>query len=114
MSYTRSAWKREYVFGDSHLYSFIGTDGNLWMICSSNEDGFDVIQKEDTFEFVISVLRHSGIDLDRKQLKKLAKELDVKLRGSPLTREELREDMDKKGEKRRVHEKYKKSGRRRK
>ncbi|MBI2654924.1 hypothetical protein HYX06_00680 [Candidatus Woesearchaeota archaeon] len=80
MSYTRSAWKREYVFGDSHLYSFIGTDGNLWMICSSNEDGFDVIQKEDAFELVVSVLKRSGIDLDRKQLEKLAKELDVKLR----------------------------------
>lgn len=114
MSYTRSAWKREYVFGDSHLYSFIGTDGNLWMICSSNEDGFDVIQKEDAFELVVSVLKRSGIDLDRKQLKKLAKELDVKLRKKPLAWEELREDMNKKCEKIGVREKYKKFGWRRK
>ncbi len=114
MSYTRSAWKRVHVFGDSHLYSFIGTDGNLWIICSSNEDGFDVIQKEDAFEFVVSVLRHSGIELDRRQLKKLAKELDVKLRGRPLSWKELREDMKKKSEKRGVREKYKKFGRGRK
>lgn len=114
MSYTRSAWKREYVFGNSHLYSFIGTDGNLWMICSSNEDGFNVIQKEDVFELIVSVLKRSGIELDRRQLKKLATELDVKLRGKPLTWEELREDMKKKSEKRGVREKYKKFGRGRK
>src|SRR3989344_1323590 len=94
MSYTRSAWKRTYVFGDSHLYSFIGTDGNLWMICSSNEEGFDVIRKEDVFEFVVSVLEHSGIKLGKEQLKKLAKELNVKLRKKPLTLEEVRKDME--------------------
>ena len=114
MSYTRSAWKRTYVFGDSHLYSFIGTDGNLWMICSSNEEGFDVIKKEDVFEFVVSVLRRSGIVLGRGQLKKLAKELDVKLRKRPLTWEELQKDMKKKSEKREFREKYKKIDRGRK
>ena len=107
MSYTRSAWKRKYVFGNSHLYSFIGTDGNLWMICGSNEDGFDVIQKEDAFELVVSVLKCSDIVLDKIQLKKLAKELDVKLRDKPLTWEELWEGMEKKSEKRADREKYK-------
>ena len=110
MSYTRPAWKRTYVFGDSHLYSFIGTDGNLWMICSSNEEGFDVIQKEDAFELVVSVLKRYGIKMEKEKIKKLAKELGVKLRKKPLTWEELREDMNKKSEKRGVRKKYKKFG----
>jgi len=110
MGYSRPAWKRTHVFGDSHLYSFIGTDGKLWMICSSNEDGFDVIQKEDAFELVVSVLERSGIKLDKEQLNKLAKELGVKLRKKPLTWEELRKDMEKKSEKREIREKYKKFG----
>lgn len=102
MSYTRSAWKREFVFGDSHLYSFIGTDGNLWFIGSScNEDGFEVIKKEDVFEFIVNVLRHADIELSKDGLRKLAKELKVKLRKRPLSWEEMRDDMERKCRKRR-------------
>ncbi len=100
MSYTRSAWKRTYVIGDSHLYSFIGSDGNLWMICDANEDGFDVVKKEDAFELIVSVLECAGIKLNRKQLKKLARELEVKLRKRPLSFEELLNDMERKSKKR--------------
>lgn len=89
MSYTRSAWKRTYTFGESKLYSFIGGDGNLWLIGSDCKEGFDVIEKEDVLEFIVSVLESAKIKLGREQLNKLAKELEVKLRKRPLTFEEL-------------------------
>lgn len=105
MSYTRAAYKRTYTAGDSHLYSFIGTDGNLWMICGSNEEGFDVIKKEDVFEFVVSILECAGIRLDKTQLKKLAKELDVKLRKRPLTWKEILNDMEARSRKSKANKK---------
>jgi len=100
MSFTRSAWKREYVFGDSHLYSFIGTDGNLWFFGKGcNDAGFEVILKEDAFEFVLSLLNQAGIDLTKVQTKKLAKELNVRLRKRPLTFEEMSKDMERRARK---------------
>lgn len=100
MSYTRAAWKREYTFGDSHLYSFIGGDDNLWLLCSHNEEGFDVIRKEDVFELIVSILNSANIKLNRDQLKKLAKELEVKLRKRPLSWKEMRDDMERKAKRR--------------
>jgi len=95
MSYTRSAWKRRYTFGDSHLYSFIGSDGNLWTFGKGcNEDGFDVILKEDAFEFIMGVLRHAKVGLDEAEIGRIAKELGVRLRKKPLTSEERMADME--------------------
>lgn len=105
MSYTRAAYKRTYTAGDSHLYSFIGTDGDLWMICGSNKEGFDVIKKEDAFELVVSILECAGIKSDKTQLKKLAKELDVKLRKRPLTWKGILNDMEDRSKKSKVHKK---------
>lgn len=96
MSYTRSAWKREYTFGDSHLYSFIGEDDNLWIIGSSCTDGFEVVKKEDAFELIVSVLKCAGIKLSRGQLRKLAKELSVRLRKRPLSWKKMWNDMTRK------------------
>lgn len=100
MSFTRSAWKREFIFGDSNLYSFIGTDGNLWFLASENEDGFNFIRKEDFFELIVNVLRCSNIKLNKRDLKKLANELDVKLRKRFLTFKEMYKDICKRSEKR--------------
>ncbi len=89
MSYTRAAWKRKYAFGNSNLYSFIGSpDGNLWFLAHTNKEGFDYIEKEDAFEMVVNILRRSGIKLNELQMKKLAKELGVRLRKKPLSFEE--------------------------
>jgi len=104
MSYTRSAWKREYVFGDSHLYSFIGEDGNLWLLASQNEEGFNYIRKEDFFELIINVLRCAGIKLNEGELKKLAEELKVRLRKRPLSFKKMSADMEKKCKRRRKNE----------
>ena len=104
MSYTRSAWKREHTFGDSHLYSFIGEDGNLWLIGSKCKDVFEVIRKEDFFELIVGVLRHADIKLNKKGLKKLAKELGVRLRERPLSFKEMLADMERKCKKRKMKE----------
>ncbi len=85
MSYTRSAWKRKHTFGNSNLYSFIGADGNLWFLAHTNKEEFNYIEKEDVLEMVLSILRHSGTRLNNLQIKRLAKELGVKLRKKPLS-----------------------------
>lgn len=95
MSYTRAAWKRKYTLGDSNLYSFIGCpDGNLWFLARTNKEGFDYIEKEDAFEMVVNILRRSGIELNNLQMKKLAKELGVRLRKKPLSFEERLDDIN--------------------
>lgn len=60
--------------------------------------------QSNAFEFVVSVLKRSGIELDRKQLRKLSKELYVKLRKRPLAWKQIWDDM-KKRSKEKIHKK---------
>ena len=89
MSYTRWAWDRKYTYGESNLYSYYSARGKIFM----NSQFFD---REDIFEFIVSVLEHAGIKLTKEQMKKLAKELDVKLRKKPLSFKEMWKRMVKK------------------
>ena len=82
MSYTRWAWSREYTYGESNLYAYYDCNGKIFM----NGHFFE---REDIFEFVVSVLEHAEIQLTKEQMKKLAKEFNVKLRKDPLIFEEM-------------------------
>jgi len=97
MSYTRFAWARRYTKGDSNLYTYWDSNSNKIMLHSVQGDA--LIDREDFFELIVSVLKHAEINLNKKQLKKLADYLEVELREKPLTFEELWKDMIKKCEK---------------
>lgn len=101
MAFTRFAWARRYVKGDSNLYAYWDAESDKIMLHSAIQ-GDALIDKEDLFELVVSVLKHAGIKLGGKQLKKLANFLEVELRERPLTFDELLENMMRKCRKREV------------
>jgi len=101
MSFTRFAWAREYTKGDSNLYAYWDSESDKIAIISTYGDEITtLIDREDFFELIVSVLSCAGVKLSRKQLKKLADYLKVELRKKPLTLEEMIEDMEKKCRKR--------------
>ena len=100
MAFTRFAWARKYVKGDSNLYAYWDVESDKIMLHSIQGDA--LIDKEDLFELIVSVLKRAGIDLGEKQLKKLASFLEVELRERALTFDELLEDMMRKCGKREV------------
>jgi len=69
MSYTRYAWNRIYTLGESNLYSFIGGDGDLWIAGNTSREGFEIIEKEDIFELVVTILEHADINFTKEQMK---------------------------------------------
>ena len=95
MSFTRFAWARKYTKGDSNLYTWWDSSDKIAIVSVYNKE-ITLVDREDFFELIVSVLRHADIELTKKQLEKLASYLEVELREKPLTWKELWEDMEEK------------------
>jgi len=78
MSYTRFGFDREFVKGESNLYSYYSTlpDGSevieMW-----SHGRHIVIDREDFFELIMRVLERAGVKLTPLEMFKLATELKV-------------------------------------
>ncbi len=81
MSYTRFASKRRYTYGTSGLYSWWDARENKIALLSSGSDCITFVEREDVLEFIMSLLDMSGVHLSKEDIRKIAKELEVELRG---------------------------------
>jgi len=94
MSYIRNGWAMRFVEGDSEDYVFngVGKDGNDYI------EDYGAITDNGIVELLFMHWNTKDTEFKHHLLKRLAKRLNVKLRDTPLTDDELMEDMDRKVE----------------